>query len=50
MFIMFTIGVAMWLAYGVLLNARPMIVANTITLILAGYILYMKVSEKSRAF
>jgi len=34
--------VALWLAYGVLLNAWPIVIANLVTLSLAGLILSMK--------
>ena len=42
MYSMFTAGIALWLAYGVLLGAWPIVVANTITLGLACAILAMK--------
>jgi MtN3 and saliva related transmembrane protein len=42
MYVMFTIGVAFWLAYGIALNSWPMIVANSVTLPLAGSILALK--------
>jgi MtN3 and saliva related transmembrane protein len=38
----FTAGVALWLVYGVLLMAWPIIIANVITLSLALSILVMK--------
>ncbi len=38
----FALGVALWLLYGVLLGAWPIIVANAITLALALGILVMK--------
>lgn len=38
----FTLGVLLWLVYGVLLGAWPVIVANAITLALAACILVMK--------
>ena len=43
MYSVFTAGVALWLAYGVLLGSWPMVIANTITLALALAILGMKV-------
>jgi MtN3 and saliva related transmembrane protein len=43
MYSVFTIGVAMWLVYGLLLTAWPIVIANTITLGLALAILGMKV-------
>ena len=42
MYILFTIGVALWLAYGILLESWPIIIANSLTLALAGFILAMK--------
>ena len=42
MYAMFTIGVALWLAYGLLTGAVPIIVANMITLVLATAILWVK--------
>lgn len=42
MFILFTMGVALWLAYGILLQAMPVIVANAVTLVLAITILSLK--------
>ena len=42
MYAMFTLGVAWWLAYGVMLNSLPIMFANTITLGLAATILGLK--------
>ncbi|MDP5240278.1 SemiSWEET transporter [Uliginosibacterium sp. 31-16] len=42
MYSIFTFGVFLWLAYGILLQAWPIIIANLITLILALFILIMK--------
>jgi MtN3 and saliva related transmembrane protein len=42
MYSVFTTGIALWLAYGLLLQAWPIVVANTVTLVLAGAILVMK--------
>ena len=41
-FAIFTVGVALWLAYGIAIGALPVIVANAVTLVLAGAILVMK--------
>jgi MtN3 and saliva related transmembrane protein len=38
----FTLGVAMWLVYGLLLNAWPVVIANCVTLALSAAILVMK--------
>lgn len=42
MYTLFTVGVALWLVYGILLGAWPIIIANGITLLLAGAVLIMK--------
>lgn len=42
MYATFTIGVAMWLLYGISLSSWPIIIANFITLLLAGSVLVMK--------
>jgi MtN3 and saliva related transmembrane protein len=46
MYSIFTVGIALWLVYGILLNAWPLIVANGITLSLAIAILLMKLRFK----
>ena len=43
MYSVFTVGVALWLLYGWLLGAWPIIVANGVTLALASGILAMKI-------
>lgn len=42
MYSVFTLGVALWLLYGVLLQAWPVIIANAVTLALAASILGMR--------
>ena len=42
MYSAFTLGVALWLIYGLLLGAWPVVIANVITLGLASAILVMK--------
>ena len=42
MYSLFTVGVVLWLAYGILLMAWPIIIANAITTSLALAILVMK--------
>ncbi|MEI7513754.1 MAG: SemiSWEET transporter [Betaproteobacteria bacterium] len=42
MYSAFTLGVAMWLVYGLLLGAWPIVIANAITVSLASCILVMK--------
>ena len=42
MFGMFSVGIGLWLWYGLRAGATPLIVANVITLTLAVTILYLK--------
>lgn len=42
MYLVFIAGVALWLTYGFLIASLPLILANSITLVLALYILLMK--------
>ena len=42
MYLMFTVGVALWLVYGIALQSWPMIFANTVTLGLASTVLALK--------
>lgn len=42
MYSAFTLGVALWLAYGWMLGAWPIVIANAVTLSLAASILVMK--------
>lgn len=43
MYTLFTIGVVLWLVYGILIGSWPIILANCVTLLLAGVVLVMKV-------
>jgi MtN3 and saliva related transmembrane protein len=42
MYAIFALGVALWLGYGVLIRAWPVIVSNSITLALALFILGLR--------
>jgi MtN3 and saliva related transmembrane protein len=42
MFSIFTFGVGMWLAYGIMRNDWPIILANLMTLCFAATLLYFK--------
>ena len=46
MYSIFVVGVALWLAYGWLIDAWPIIAANAVTLFLATFILIMKIVYK----
>lgn len=48
MYSVFTVGVALWLVYGWLLQAWPVVMANCITLALASTILVMKLLYHKR--
>ncbi len=42
MYCVFLLGVFLWLAYGIITSAMSMILANGVTLLLAGSVLFMK--------
>jgi len=46
MFIIFTIGVFSWLIYGITISDLPIILANSVTLILSLIILIYKIKYK----
>ena len=46
MFLIFTIGTFCWLIYGIIESSIPIIIANTITLILSAIILLYKIKFK----
>ena len=45
MYSVFTLGVALWLAYGLLLHNWPLIISNAITLALSLLILILKIKH-----
>ena len=46
MYSVFTLGVFLWLMYGILVKDAPLIIANIITFVLAATILIMKIRYK----
>lgn len=48
MYSLFTLGVGLWLVYGLLIRSWPVILANCITLVLAGLVLGLKFSHSRR--
>jgi len=48
MYLVFCAGVALWLAYGLVIRDAPMILANVITLALAGTVLALKLRDGVR--
>jgi MtN3 and saliva related transmembrane protein len=49
MYSVFTLGVAVWLAYGIVLGEVPMMIANSSTLVLALAVLVMKLKYGKNA-
>lgn len=47
MFLLMTMGLLSWLLYGILITDLPIILANTISLLLALYILIMKMQKET---
>lgn len=46
MFAIFGLGVLLWLVYGLYIDSLPIVIANTITLVLAGTIVVLKLRFK----
>jgi MtN3 and saliva related transmembrane protein len=46
MFIVICTGIFFWLVYGILINSLPIILANAVTLVIAGTILILKFRYK----
>jgi MtN3 and saliva related transmembrane protein len=47
MYSVFTTGIALWLVYGLMIQAWPVVIANVITLVLAASILVMRLRFKT---
>ncbi|MES2670223.1 MAG: SemiSWEET transporter [Pseudomonadota bacterium] len=45
MYVVFTIGIAFWLVYGIALGSMPMILSNTVTFLLSATILGLKIKH-----
>lgn len=48
MYSLFTLGVGLWLIYGITIASWPVILANCITLALAGVVLILKLGHSKR--
>ncbi len=48
MYSLFTLGVGLWLIYGIFIGSWPVILANGITLALAGLVLALKLRHALR--
>jgi len=45
MFVVFTTGLSLWLIYGFIIESRPIIIANVVTLGLTGIIIALKLRD-----
>jgi MtN3 and saliva related transmembrane protein len=45
-YVMYTIGLSIWILYGVLIQNGPIAVMNSIAVVLSGSILYLKIRYK----
>lgn len=43
MFLLLSLGIVLWIGYGLMIKSYPVVIANAITIILAGYILITKI-------
>ena len=50
MYSVFTAGIALWLVYGLMIQAWPVVIANVITLGLAASILVMRLRFKTTTY
>ena len=48
MYSVFTLGIALWLVYGLFIEAWPVVIANVVTFALAAAILTMKLSMERK--
>ena len=48
MFLLFSTGVLLWLIYGILIDALPVILANAVTLVLSLTVLTLKLRYQRR--
>ena len=48
MFLIFSIGISLWIAYGVFLHSMPIIVANAVSLLLGFIVLGLKLKFNGR--
>lgn len=46
MYLIFFCGVLLWLVYGLIINSLPMIIGNTVTIVLTLIILYFLLRSK----
>jgi len=49
MYSLFSLGVACWLIYGLLISNTPIVVANSVTLLLATVVLTLKIKHQNKS-
>lgn len=49
MYLLFVVGLGLWLIYGIRINSLPIILANTFTGLMSLIILYYKITEGQRS-
>jgi len=48
MWLAFTLGVALWIVYGLMAGAWPILIANIVTFLLAGSVLRIKLANRGK--
>jgi MtN3 and saliva related transmembrane protein len=48
MWLMFSVGVALWVFFGFLAESWPIVVTNAVTLVLAVMVLWLKIANRGR--
>lgn len=48
MYLIFCTGVCLWLAYGLLIDSWSILIANSMTIVLSGIVLVMKIRLKDQ--
>lgn len=48
MWLLFSVGLVLWTAYGVMMQALPIVAANVVTLALAGTVLAIKLGNRGK--
>lgn len=46
MYIIYSVGVFLWVVYGILIQSWPMVIANAVTIAISLWILWMKMGHK----
>ncbi|MBI9034711.1 MAG: SemiSWEET transporter [Bacteroidales bacterium] len=46
MYVIITLGISLWLIYGIMIQSLPIILANSVSVIFTGVILIMKIKYK----